>query len=67
MKTIKLDGNLIEIFFGEMDSDCLAQVQHLAQQGAVLNTITGELILKSVKTGIFTDYFTRELDDENKK
>ena len=67
MKTIKLDGNLIGKFFGGMDSDCLEQIKDLAQQGAVLNTITGELILKSVKTGIFTDYFTRELDDENKK
>ena len=62
METIKLNEKLIGKFFGGMDSDCLAQVQHLAQQGAVLNTITGELILKSVKTGIFTDYFVGGYD-----
>ena len=67
MKTIKLDGNLIGKFFGGMDSDCLAQVQHLAQQGAVINPTTGEIVLNNIRTSVFTDYFTRELDDENKK
>ena len=62
METIKLNEKLIGKFFGGMDSDCLAQVQHLAQQGAVINPITGELILKSVKTGIFTDYFVGGYD-----
>ena len=67
MKTIKLDGNLIGKFFGGMDSDCLEQIKDLAQQGAVINTTTGEIVLNNIRTNIFTDYFTRGLDDENKK
>ena len=68
MKKINLNKDLINIFFSEMDSDCLAQVQHLVEQGAVLDPISGELILKSVKTGVFTDYFTYAffLDEDEK-
>ena len=68
MKKINLNKDLINIFFSEMDSDCLTQVQHLAQKGAVLDPLSGELILKSVKTGVFTDYFTYAffLDEDEK-
>ena len=60
MKNIKLDDELINEFFGGMDSDCLEQVKELVAQGAVLNPITGELILNNTRTGIFTDYFKKE-------
>ena len=68
MKTIKLNEQLTNRLFEDMDSECLAQVQHLAQQGAVLDPISGELILKSVKTGVFTDYFSEAfyLDEDEK-
>ena len=59
IKNIKLNENLLNKFFGGMDSECLAQVQHLVEQGAVLNTITGELVLNNIRTGIFTDYLER--------
>ena len=68
MKKINLNKDLINIFFAGLDSECLEQVKDLAQQGAVLDPISGELILKSVKTGVFTDYFTYAffLDEDEK-
>ena len=56
METIKLNDQLINKFFGGMDSDCLEQVKELAEQGAVLNPTTGEIILNNTRTGIYTDY-----------
>ena len=64
---IKLTQELVDKFFGGMDSDCLEQVKDLAQQGAILDPLTGEIVLNNIRTNIFTDYFTRGLDDENKK
>ena len=64
METIKLNEKLIGKFFGGMDSDCLAQVQHLAQQGAVINPTTGEIVLNNIRTNIFTDYFVGGYDAE---
>ena len=58
MKNIKLNEELIDIFFGGMDSECLNQVKDLVEQGAVLNPLSGELILNNTRTGIYTDYFT---------
>ena len=60
MKTIKLNDSMINKFFGGMDSDCIEQVKELAEQGAVLNPTTGEIILNNTRTGIFTDYFRME-------
>ena len=57
MKKINLNKDLINIFFSEMDSDCLSQVKDLAQQGAVLDPLNGELVLNNIRTRIFTDYF----------
>ena len=57
MKNIKLNDTLINRFFGGLDSDCLAQVQDLVEQGAVLNPLSGELVLDNTRTGIFSDYF----------
>lgn len=56
METIKLNESMINIFFGGMDSECLTQVKELVEQGAVLNTTTGEIIINNTRTGIFTDY-----------
>ena len=64
MKTIKLDGNLIGKFFGGMDSDCLEQIKDLAQQGAVINPTTGEIVLNNIRTSVFTDYFVGGYDAE---
>lgn len=58
MKNIKLNEQLINKIFGGMDNDCLEQVTNLVEQGAILNPISGEIIINNVKTGIFTDYFT---------
>ena len=57
MKYIKLNEQLIDKFFGNMDSDCLEQVKTLAEQGAVLNPANGEIICNNTRTGIITDYF----------
>ncbi len=57
MENIKLNEELILKFFGGMDFDCIQQVKDLVEQGAVLNTLTGEIILNNTRTGIFTDYF----------
>ena len=56
MKNIKLNEQLIDEFFGGMDSDCLEQVKNLVEQGAVLNPISGEIIINNTRTGIFTDF-----------
>ena len=48
---------MIDRFFGGMDSDCIEQVKELVKQGAVLNPLSGELVLNNTRTGIFTDYF----------
>ena len=68
MEKIKLNENLINKFFAGLDSECLEQVKDLAQQGAVIDPLNGELILKSVKTGVFTDYFSEAfyLDEDEK-
>ena len=60
METIKLNDQLISKFFGGMDSDCLEQVKALIEQGAVLDPISGELVLNNTRTGVFTDYFKKE-------
>ena len=57
MKNIRLNDQLISRFFGGMDSDCLEQVKDLVEQGAVLNPLSGELIIDNTRTGVFTDYF----------
>ena len=57
MKNIRLNDQLISKFFGGLDSDCIEQVKALVEQGAVLNPLSGELILNNTRTGIFTDYF----------
>ena len=59
MKNIILNDQLINKFFGDMDSDCLEQVQHLVEQGAVLDP-NGEIISGNTRTGIFTDYFDND-------
>ena len=57
MKNIKLNDSLINRFFGGMDNDCLEQIKNLVEQGAMLNPLSGELVLNNTRTGIFTDYF----------
>ena len=57
MKNIKINESMINKFFGGMDSDCIEQVKELVKQGAVLNPLSGELVLNNTRTGIFTDYF----------
>ena len=57
METIILNDQLINKFFGGMDSDCLEQVKDLVEQGAVLNPLSVELIIDNTRTGVFTDYF----------
>ena len=59
MKNIRLNDQLISRFFGEMDNDCLDQLKNLVDQGAVLNPVTGEIIINNTRTGIFTDYFKK--------
>ena len=59
MENIKLNEKLIGKFFSGMDNDCLEQVQLLVEQGAVLNPLSGELVLNNIRTGIFTDYLER--------
>ena len=68
MENIKLNEKLLNKFFGGMDSECLAQVQLLVEQGAVLNPLSGELVLNNTRTGIFTDYFDEAfyLDEDEK-
>ena len=68
MENIKLNEKLLNKFFGGMDSECLAQVQLLVEQGAVLNPLSGELVLNNIRTGIFTDYFMGAfyLDEDEK-
>ena len=60
MKNIKLTESMVDKFFGDMDSDCLEEVRNLVEQGAVLDPISGELVLNNTRTGIFTDYFNEE-------
>ena len=68
MKNIKLTGSMINRFFGGLDSDCLEQVKELIEQGAVLNPLSGELILNNTRTGIFTEYLnTAFFIDEDEK
>ena len=57
MKNIKITESMINKFFGGMDSDCLEQVKNLVEQGAILDPITGEIVLNNTRTGIYTDYF----------
>ena len=59
---IKLTQELVDKFFCGMDSDCLEQVKDLAQQGAVINPTTGEIVLNNIRTNIFTDYFVGGYD-----
>ena len=68
MKNIKLTDSMINRFFGGMDSDCLEKVKELVKQGAVLNPLSGELILNNTRTGIFTEYFKYAfyLDEDEK-
>ena len=68
MEKIKLNEQLTIRLFEDMDSECLEQVQLLVKQGATLDPLSGELILKSVKTGVFTDYFSEAfyLDEDEK-
>ena len=57
MEKIKLTENLINKFFAGLDSECLEQVKDLAQQGAVIDPLNGELVLNNIRTSVFTDYF----------
>lgn len=57
MKYIEMNQALIDVFFGGLDPDCLEEVRSLVEQGAVLNPLSGELVLDNTRTGIFTDYF----------
>lgn len=68
MKKIKLNENLINKFFAGLDSECLEQVKDLAQQGAVIDPLNGELVLNNIRTSVFTDYFTYAfyLDEDEK-
>ena len=60
---IFLSDSMINRFFGGMDNDCIEQIKELAKQGAVLNPLSGELILNNTRTGIRTDYFNNELNN----
>ena len=68
METIKLNQTMIDRFFGGMDSDCIKQVKELVDKGAVLNPLSGELVLNNTRTGVFTDYFKYAfyLDEDEK-
>ena len=68
METIKLNESMINRFFGGMDSDCIDQVKELVEQGAVINPLSGELILNNTRTNIFTEYFKYAfyLDEDEK-
>ena len=68
MENIKLNEKLLNKFFGGLDSECIEQVTDLVEQGAVLNPISGELVLNNTRTGIFTDYFDEAfyLDEDEK-
>lgn len=57
MKNIKLNEAMINRFFGGMDNDCIEQVKNLVEQGAVVNPLSGELVLNNTRTDIFTNYF----------
>ena len=59
METIKLTHELIDVFFGGMDLDELKELEELAEQGAVLDPTSGEIILHNTGTGIYTDYFIK--------
>ena len=60
MKNIKLTDTMIYVFFGDLDPECLEQVKNLVEQGAVLNPLSGELVLNNTRTGIFTEYFNNK-------
>ena len=65
---IFLSDSMINRFFGGMGSDCIEQVKNLVDQGAVLDPISGEVILNNTRTGIFTDYLnTAFFIDEDEK
>ena len=65
---IEMNENLVNKFFGGMDLDCLENIRALVEQGAVLNPLSGELVLNNTRTGIFTDYFEFAFYlDEDKK
>ena len=68
MKNIKLNDSLINRFFGGMDNDCLEQIKNLVEQGAMLNPLSGELVLNNTRTNIFTEYFNFAfyLDEDEK-
>lgn len=57
MRNIKLNENLINKFFGGLDSDCIEQVKELVEKGAVLNLNDGNLYLNNINQHIGTDYF----------
>ena len=54
---IKLNEQLTNRLFEDMDSECLEQVQLLVKQGATLDPLNGELVLNNIRTSVFTDYF----------
>ena len=60
MENIKLNESMIDKFFGGLDPDCLEQVIALVEQGAVLDPISGELVLDNTRTGICTDFNVSE-------
>ena len=60
MRNIKLNKSLVNKFFGDLDADCLEEVIRLVEQGAVLDPLSGEIILYNTGTGIFTDYFKEQ-------
>ena len=68
MRNIKLNESMISKFFGGLDSDSLEEVKELAAQGAVLNPLSGEIVLNNTRTSIFTDYFSMAfyLDEDEK-
>ena len=65
---IFLNEKLINKFFGGLDSDCLEEVKHLVEQGAMLNLEDGNLYLNNINQHIGTDYFNSAfyLDEDEK-
>lgn len=61
---ITLNKKLIDKYFGGLDSDCLKEVKQLVLEGAVLDPLSGELILDNIRLGIFTDYFKKDEEEE---
>lgn len=55
---IVMNEKLIDIFFGEMDSDSLKEVKEYEKEGNLtLNLESGELRQNGVGLGVYTDYF----------